>query len=241
MRHHWHIPAYLFLATALAEVLVVSFGFENVHFWLKPLLMPLLAITAGMYLHSHRISSLMTGLLIASLVAHTLGDIFLLFGASGFFVAGMIAFLIGHFLYIVVLGELLNPYKEHPLPKFRRILANVVVLLVPLAIVLFVRQHLWMSLLIFCYAYVLLVIADLAGRCVTYHIAGAKSALTGIIFFIISDGLLALNQFAGLEFPLRHAVVMGTYLIAEAFLVFGICRALTTSRPIRQSGARALD
>ena len=48
--------------------------------------------------------------------------------------------------------------------------------------------------------------------------------LAGGLFFIASDGILALHVFNGVEFPLRHAVVMGTYLIAEWLLVSAMVR-----------------
>ena len=48
--------------------------------------------------------------------------------------------------------------------------------------------------------------------------------LVGGLFFVASDGILALHAFNGIDFPLRHAVVMGTYLIAEWLLVSGMVR-----------------
>ena len=47
----------------------------------------------------------------------------------------------------------------------------------------------------------------------------ATTRIFGILFV-----LLALNVFNGVEFPLRHAVVMGTYLIAEWLLVSAMVR-----------------
>ena len=48
--------------------------------------------------------------------------------------------------------------------------------------------------------------------------------LLGAVFFLISDALLALNVFKGVDFPFRHAVVMATYLLAEWLLVSGMVR-----------------
>ena len=48
--------------------------------------------------------------------------------------------------------------------------------------------------------------------------------LLGAVFFLTSDALLALNVFKGIDFPLRHAAVMGTYLLAEWLLVSGMVR-----------------
>ena len=48
--------------------------------------------------------------------------------------------------------------------------------------------------------------------------------IAGALFFIVSDFLLALNVFNGIGFPFRHAVIMGTYLLAEWLLVSAMVR-----------------
>ena len=48
--------------------------------------------------------------------------------------------------------------------------------------------------------------------------------IAGGLFFIASDALLALKVFNGVDFPLRHAAVMGTYLLAEWLLVSAMVR-----------------
>ena len=48
--------------------------------------------------------------------------------------------------------------------------------------------------------------------------------LLGAVLFLISDALLALNVFNGIDFPTRHGLVIATYLIAEWLLVSGMVR-----------------
>jgi hypothetical protein len=48
--------------------------------------------------------------------------------------------------------------------------------------------------------------------------------IVGGLVFIFSDVLVAVKAFNDVEFPFRHAIVIGTYLIAEWFLVSTMTR-----------------
>ena len=50
--------------------------------------------------------------------------------------------------------------------------------------------------------------------------------IAGALLFIISDGLIAVNVFRDVDFALRHALVLGTYLPAEYLLVSGMVRGI---------------
>ena len=60
-----------------------------------------------------------------------------------------------------------------------------------------------------------------------FYEPGRGRILVGGLLFVTSDAVLALNAFNGVEFALRHAVVMGTYLAAEWLIVSGIVRDAT--------------
>ena len=226
MKQYWKIPGVLFLLMTVVEIVAVTLGYENIHFYLKPYLIPVLAIAAGLYLHSHKAPGAAIIILMASLVGHTLGDIFLLSDSFSFFICGIAAFMVGHILYIVILRKLLNQ-SATSFPIGRQIADWSVSIAIPLTMAIMLPQsHIWMTILISGYAFVLLSVARLSGRCITARIPGSKAALAGITLFIISDSMLAMHQFLGIEFAFRHAAVMGTYLIAQGLIVSGLCRSL---------------
>ena len=210
----------VFVVLSLLEVIPMAFGAETLHPWLKPLLIPALAVAAlCALLPEHR--GRKTVLLAVGMALHTAGDILLLLDSRGFafFAAGLGAFLLGHFCYIwVMLGGMgsLKGWKE--------ILCWTLPLPTALLLAGLFDAEGFMRYAIDLYAVTLLyeiatgIVWMLRGRPFGLRI------LLGAVFFLTSDALLALNVFKGIDFPLRHAAVMGTYLLAEWLLVSGMVR-----------------
>ncbi len=134
------------------------------------------------------------------IVLGTIGDAFLL-EPKRFFVAGLASFLVGHFAYI---AGLWSPHWS-PLP--------LVLLLAGAGSVLVVIRTKLGSLIGPVIAY-MLVLTFMAWK------AWNWSPLAGIgaTFFVVSDGLIAIDKFAR-PVPGRSLAINGTYWIAQALLV----------------------
>ena len=211
----------LFVLLSVFEIVTLSLGVTSIHQWIKPLLIPSLAAAAlCALLPEHK--GWRTTVLGIGMALHTAGDILLLFDSHGFvwFAAGLAAFLLGHFCYIAVLlglHEKLRGWKEI-------LLWSVVPLVAAPLIASYFEVNDTLRVVLVVYAAALLYLAASGGLWILRKRPFGWRVLAGGLFFIASDGILALHAFNGIDFPLRHAVVMGTYLIAEWLLVSGMVR-----------------
>ena len=219
------IAGVVFLALSLADVLTLAFGVRLIHLCIKPLLIPSLAAAAlCALLPEYR--GRRTVLLATGLALHTAGDILLMLDGYGFiwFALGHGAFLLGHICYIWLMLDGMGALRN-----WKEILCVLFPLLVsiPAGSLFHAEGALHYALL--AYAYTLLtlvacgVLWKLRGRRMGWRI------VLGGILFIVSDTLLALCVFNGVDFPLRNAVVMGSYLAAEWLLVSGMVRDLSVA------------
>ena len=211
----------LFVLLSVLETVTLSLGVSSIHPWIKPLLIPSLAAAAlCALLPEHK--GWRTTVLGVGMALHTAGDVLLLFDSHGFvwFAAGLAAFLFGHFCYIAVLlglHEKLRGWKEI-------LLWSVVPLVAAPLIASYFEVNDTLRVVLVVYAAALLYLAASGGLWILRGRKLGWRVLAGGLFFIASDGILALHVFNGVEFPLRHAVVMGTYLIAEWLLVSAMVR-----------------
>ena len=60
-----------------------------------------------------------------------------------------------------------------------------------------------------------------------------RVATIGAVVFLVSDGLIALRTFGGVELPLHSVLVMLTYVIAQFLLVASIAHHDRAARPLR--------
>lgn len=221
MKSSTRIFGVLFVLLSVFETVTLSLGVTSIHQWIKPLLIPSLAAAAlCALLPEHK--GWRTTVLGVGMALHTAGDILLLFDSHGFvwFAAGLAAFLLGHFCYIAVLigiYEKLHGWKEI-------LLWSVVPLVAAPLIASYFEVNDTLRVVLVVYAAALLYLAASGGLWILRKRPFGWRILAGGLFFIASDGILALHAFNGIDFPLRHAVVMGTYLIAEWLLVSGMVR-----------------
>ena len=225
MKKSTRIAGIVFLMLSLADVIVLTFHITGAHSILKPLLIPSLAVAAlCALLPEHR--GRKTTLLAADLALHTAGDILLLWDGAVFFAAGLVAFLLGHICYIVILlsgmGILLNSKK-------------ITLWLLPVAVAIvaasFFKVEWPLRIVLMVYALTLLSVPTCGGL---WLLCGRKLGwliLSGGLLFVFSDSLLALKAFNHLDFSLHHAIVMCTYLVAELLLVGGMVSHLLHDKP----------
>lgn len=220
MKKSARIAGLLFVTLSLMEVTALCLGIEAVHPWIKPLLIPSLAAAALLaLLPEHR--GAQTVLLAAGLALHTAGDLLLLFDDRGFiwFAAGLGAFLAGHFCYLAVLLHGIGGLRG-----WKEILCWAVPPALAIPVVFFFDVTGALRIVLAVYALTLFYVAASGA---IWRLRGRKlgwRVLAGGLTFIASDALLALNAFNGVSFPLRHALVIATYLLAEWLLVSAMVR-----------------
>ncbi len=224
--------AMLIESAALATATSAT-GLIELHRVFKPLAMViaifLVATTVRLTLaygqtHSEKAAKAAGGSwMLAALAGCLAGDVFLMF--SGFFIPGLVAFLLGHIAYIVLLRQ--------GVPWFPSRTALVATLGVGGAMYAF----LWLGGLpvglrapVAAYVTVIaLMAAQAIGRATVLGGAPAWTVATGAAFFMLSDSLLATNKFV-MPLPMAQFWVLGTYYAAQVLIVGGWLRGRATVR-----------
>ncbi len=221
MKKSARIVGAIFILLSIADILFLAMGNETVPKYIKPFLMPSLMASALLeLLPEHK--GYRTRMMTIGLCLHTLGDIMLIFDEISFvfFALGLGAFLIGHFFYLAALLSGIGALKGWK--EFTCLFVPPVV--APLAVSLFDTE--WpMSGVLSVYA---LTLSYLVVTGVIWALRGRKDSLRvilGGILFIVSDALIAISVFSGIDFPIRHALVLATYLPAEWLLVSAMVRS----------------
>lgn len=188
----------VYVAVAAADVLLAVAGRRRARRLTKPLLMPLLA--------RHRDAPTRR-----ALACGGLGDVALLGSGPVAFQAGLGAFLVGHLAWV----RALQGRPGGGVVRRRPVLA------VPYALVLAgFNAYLWdrtgrdrLPVLVYS--------AALTATAVAALDSGDRRAAVGGALFLGSDGLLALERFAGVELPAHEGLVMASYTAAQALLAAG--------------------
>lgn len=205
------------MLVASAELISVHFNIPFVQAIAKPLIM----ITLMVY-YLWNVSE-RNYFFMAALVFCWLGDVLLMFQQEEkFFIAGLVAFLSGHVLYMVSYrqlrntdgaDELLNPQKVRMAFPFVLWGTGLVVILFP---------HLGiLKMPVMVYALVLTIMVLQA--LLRFGLTSKRSFVlifVGAIFFMISDSLLAINKFMQ-PLPMASVLIMATYMAAQFLIVEG--------------------
>jgi uncharacterized membrane protein YhhN len=161
--------------------------------------------------------------LLAALLGSLAGDVFLIF--PGFFVPGLVAFLLAHLAYIALLQQ------DAPLFASPRAWLGVGV------VALMVCAVLWTGGLpvglrapVAAYVAAIAAMAALAiGRAQVLGNTAARLVALGAACFMLSDTALAINRFVS---PLPHSAVwvLGSYYAAQCLIVMGWLRGQAVRR-----------
>jgi uncharacterized membrane protein YhhN len=206
-----------FFAFAFLHLLAKLIDFPTMADFTKPLLMVGLMI----YFNSEVPKTVLSKFVNAALFLSLLGDVFLIFSDAQpiFFLLGLASFLLAHLVYIFLNLNLVD--TEDRKLKFR-----------------------WHDLLFGMYGLVIFQqikpgLGDMMIPALLYTIVICIMGITaskrwgktdkvsfwwimiGAFFFIISDSILAINQF-GTPFPQAGFLIMLTYIIAQFMIVRGI-------------------
>lgn len=220
MKNSARIAGVAFLVIAVTDVLLLAVGNEVIPVYIKPFLIPALAAASLLsllprYWEKH------TALLAAGLLSHNAGDILLLFDGIDFifFALGLGCFLIGHLFYLRVMTIGLGKLRG----RKEVVVVIAPLIIAPLAVSAF-NAGMPMAAALTVYSLVLLYVTATG---VLWRMRGRPYAwrvILGGLLFIISDALIGVKVFNGIDYPLRHATVIATYLAAEWFLVSAMTR-----------------
>lgn len=216
----------LFFITSFLVILVKLVGHPDLENIFKP---SLLLILMFWYFMDRFVSAAMVnwGFMLA-LFFSLLGDVFLM-PAFDNFILGLVFFLLSHLFYIAVflskskgqIGQYLKQGWLFALIVFSvylglllRLMSSVAKLhstVLLIAVPLYATVLLAMVLAAFVYSK-------------KYYYAQGIFIMIGGLLFLFSDGVLALNKFS-FEVPYSPIWVMGSYVLAQWFLVYGFLKS----------------
>lgn len=212
----------LFLISSLADLLGVYFGWHILALCAKPLIVPSLALSCLMFLNGRGTGGKRVVTLMSAMAFGALGDILLMFDGQNFFLAGLLAFLVGHFFYICTIDVKLKGTA----PELTRRIALLAVLMgltAGVAQLFDVKGFMGMCVTVYACAF---------GYCLFAGIVAASSTgsrnyvwtVIGYVLFIISDSILATGVFTDIRLPKRGFLVMLTYILAQFLIASSLTR-----------------
>lgn len=208
----------LFAIDSMLELASQLFNWHPLSLFSKPLLMPLLI---GYFVSASGANrSLLKKLVVLALVFSWVGDTVLMFqNIDGmYFIIGLVAFLLAHVMYIVGFTKLKNSTT-----KVERLAIIVFFLAYSATLVIFLWPGLGnMKAPVMLYALVLTIMGVLGViKSTTNH----PYITFGVLFFVASDSILALNKFL-IDVPFNGVLIMGTYIAAQWLIVAGVSKRI---------------
>ena len=185
----------VFVTIAAVDTILAGMGRDRPRWLTKPLLMPTLMA------RSDRSSR-------RALAFGAAGDVALLGSGDAAFTAGLVSFLAGHLAWVAALRQR---------PGGGRLRSRPALALPYLAAFGSLNAYLWQRtgkdrIPVLGYSTALLAMA------LTALDTGSPRAAAGGALFLVSDSLLALEKFAGIQLPAHEGLVMATYTSAQALL-----------------------
>jgi alkylglycerol monooxygenase len=225
------MEALLIEACALATV-TGDQNLVDLHRVFKPLAMLLAIACVADRLQLFKSGGRFAMLLVAGLGFSLIGDCFLMF--QGFFIPGLVAFLIAHLCYIAL-------FKQG-LPWFPSKRALAITLGLGAAMYAFLFNGLNPVLKVAVAAYVVvisLMAAQAIGRALVLRDRASIAVAVGAGFFMVSDSLLATNKFA-FPLPMAQFFVLATYYVAQVLIA---CNSEPPAAEVKaqSAGASAMD
>jgi uncharacterized membrane protein YhhN len=207
----------IFFVLVLLDIAGIITELDQLHYLAKPLLVPALLLL--MYVSTGKVPGKL--LLMAGLFFSWAGDVFLLFESkqANFFIFGLVCFLITHIFYIIYF---LKQKPDQPSLLKKQPLLILLVIGYGVSLVWFLYPSL-ADLKVPVMAYATVICTMLLCSLHVFLKMNRKAAnayLTGAVFFVLSDSLLAINKFYH-AFALAGVFIMLTYCAAQYFIVKG--------------------
>jgi uncharacterized membrane protein YhhN len=211
------LPLFVFLLASSVEIASQFFGWTEIRFMAKPLIM------LGLIGHYYFQSPNRSFFFVMALVFCWLGDVLLLFQGELYFMLGLGAFLIGHLLYILCYRHFRWAEKANELLGPQKVRFSFPIVLAGTGLVVILYPSLGdLKIPVMIYALVLTLMA--LNALFRYGRTTTKSFLfvfMGAVLFMLSDSLLAINKFYA-SFSSAGAMIMMTYCVAQFLIVEGI-------------------
>lgn len=210
----------IYVGFSIFYLLILLFNLENIAWYLKGLLLPILFL-AVYFSNEFPSKKILLGALFFSWV----GDVILLFAdiAEIYFILGLVAFLISHIIYII----LFNKQNKPDTPKNKRVFyIGLVAIIIYLASMLTVLLPKLGDLQVPVIVYAL-TISTMLLYAFNGYLIWKKPANTfifiGAIIFVLSDSILAMDKFYEPIYK-NSFFIMLTYLMAQYLIVIGILK-----------------
>lgn len=209
-----------YLTVGLIYIGILLFNQDEIAWFLKPVLLPFLIL--GVFFSGSFPSK---KLLLVALSFSWIGDIILLFAERDelFFIAGLIAFLISHIVYILLFNKQLKYKNRKNKAVFWIGVTSIIMYLIVMVSILLPRLG-DLTMPVFVYALVISTMLLFAFKgFLTWEEPGNWFVLIGAIAFVSSDSILAFNKFYA-PIVMSSFLIMVTYLIAQYLIVVGILK-----------------
>jgi len=208
-----------FFLLLLIDVVSVAGGFQHIHFWTKPLLMPVLAIFLATRLKGN--NSSVWYFTLAGILFAWAGDIFLLFEYKNpsFFLFGLGSFLATHICYILLFKKLLKTYPGWWVKKGWLWMAVVGYAVILMVILWHSLGGMKIPVTVYALCISVMVILSLRLQPGMENMTWIYFSLGAFLFFI-SDSILALNKFLQ-PVELAGPAIMLTYGLAQYLITAG--------------------
>lgn len=208
----------LFFGASAVEMMASLMAWEAVQLVAKPLIM--LSLIVYYYLHS----PVRSMLFVSALFFCWVGDVLLLFQGENslFFMGGLIAFLIGHLIYMICYRQLMTTDTSKELLGTQKVRFSLPIILAGSGLVVVLYPSLGsLRVPVMVYALVLtLMVLNALFRLGRTTASSFALIFSGAICFMISDSILAVNKFLQ---PINGAgiLIMLTYCLAQYLIVAG--------------------
>lgn len=210
---------YLFLVPAALNLSGQLLGSNVMTDLSKPLLMPLLALSVWLLMKDHGVRGPRVKTIILALLFGAIGDVLLMVVGTGWFLAGMLAFLIGHVFYFCSIPA---PWKVKgisgklfSLLLLACLIAGVVSLAGKFPVEGFMKTAVTLYACAFAFLIHACIVAAVDRKCPLYFLVAL-----GFAVFAFSDTFVAIGAFTDLRVPQRGFIVMSTYILAQAVVAF---------------------
>ncbi len=215
MRAPKHLLPYLFIG--LLHLVACLSGQSDIQMLTKPMLMPALAF----YFYQSVPVTPLNRFVMAALLFSFLGDTLLMFSRYNnlFFMIGLATFLLAHLVYIIIN---MNAVEEAG-KGFRLQWQDIPFILFGLVIFSIVKKDLGeMYFPALGYTVIICIMSMTARkRWKRTNKISFWLVMSGALFFLASDSMLAINKFLE-PIPQSSLLVMSTYLIAQFLIIQGL-------------------
>lgn len=214
----------LFVIDCVVELASQFFELNVIHFVSKPLLMPLLI---GFCLSMPQVKDQkLKRWIVVALFFSWVGDTLLLFQneKSLFFILGLVAFLLAHVGYIIGFTRLKSVANTT-----EKVIIVLMFVFYSISLVMILWSGLGeMKLPVMVYAAVLTTMGALG---VIKNTTSYPYLTLGVLFFVISDSILAINKFL-VAVTYSGVLIMSTYIVAQWLIVAGLSKRMKYSEII---------